>query len=351
MANVQAQFEAFHGEIKLRRFSENQILREKRDIIREKLRERLPGVFRAHGEVSPAFCFRDQGSYEIGTGTKPLDEDYDIDQGIYFLVSTSDYPDPVVLKERVFEALDGHTHDVRIRRPCVTVFYSLNNEAIYHVDLAVYSDGSMNADDKDRLAKGRQNSDEEYRVWEVSDPQGLADAIFARFEGNDRKQFRRVVRYLKRWKDENFPGEGHAAPLGISLTVAVYEHLQPSYSDKVAGLADDGAALRALLDAVTDGFTWAWDNDERKLVRRLAIQLPVEPWNDLFEQMTVKQMEALEDKLKGLRDALAAAAEEVDPVEACKVLRSVFGESFPVPKAEETAKRHAPAIVSSSSSA
>ena len=351
MANVQPQFEAFHDGIKLRRFKENQILRDKRDIIRGQLNERLPTVFEAHGESCPIFSFRDQGSYEIGTGIKPLDEDYDIDQGIYFLVATLEYPDPVVPKERVFEALYGHTHDVRIRRPCVTVFYSLDDEPIYHVDLAVYSDGSVNADGKDHLAKGRQNSDKKYRAWEVSDPQGLADAIFARFEGNDRKQFRRVVRYLKRWKDENFSSQGNAAPLGIGLTVASYEHLQPSYTDRLAGLPDDRAALRALVDAVINRFTFVWDNDEQKVVRRLAIYLPVEPWNDLFEQMTSEQMKALEDKLMALRNALDTAVEEVDPVEACKVLRSVLGESFPVPKAEETAKRHAPAIVSSSSSA
>jgi len=37
----------------------------------------------------------------------PKDCDYDIDQGLYFKVSTDEYPDPVVLKLRVFEALEG----------------------------------------------------------------------------------------------------------------------------------------------------------------------------------------------------------------------------------------------------
>ena len=48
MANIQSQFEKFNNIIRLRRFDENEILREKRDIIRKKLKERLPQVFAAH---------------------------------------------------------------------------------------------------------------------------------------------------------------------------------------------------------------------------------------------------------------------------------------------------------------
>lgn len=351
MAKVQAQFDSFHDTIKLQEYGENEILREKRDIIRNKLRSRLPAVFEDHEEECPPFDFHDQGSYEMGTGTKPLNGDYDIDQGLYFEVATSAYSDPVVLKQRVFEALDGHTKDVRIRRSCVTVFYQRDGEPIYHVDIAIYADRASNSDGKDRLAKGKENSERGYRVWEVSDPQGLTDTIFARFEGFDRAQFRRVVRCLKRWRDENFPSDGNAAPLGVGLTVAAYDDLQPTYVDKLTGKPDDLEALRKLVVSILGRFTWEWDDAQQKLVRRLMITLPVEPWSDLFAQMTGKQMESMEAELQELQVALDAASAAVDPVEACETLREVFGSDFPVPPKQETAKRHAPAIVSSSSSA
>lgn len=350
--SLQKQFEAFLEAIKLSRFEENQILREKRDIIKEKLESRLPEVFKKYGEVCPAFSFRDQGSYEMGTGTKPLDGDYDIDQGLYFLVSTADYPDPVVLKKRVHEALDGHTQEVRIRQSCVTVFYQQADEPIYHVDIAVYSDGQMNADGSDRLAKGKMYSTGEYRFWEVSDPQGLSDTLLMYFEeGTDRDQFRRIVRYLKRWKDVNFSCDGNAAPRGIALTILAYDHLQPSYTDDFDHDADDLEALRILVRAALSRFNYVWDDAEQKSVRRLAATLPVKPWNDLFERMTNCQMQDFEHWLKDLLEALDAAAVEVDPVEACQSLQGVFGMDFPVPLKEETAKRLAPAIISSSSSA
>ena len=351
MAYVQTQFEQFNQAIRLGRFDENQTLREKRDIIRDLLKEKLPGVFEKHGEVCPQFYFCDQGSYDMDMGTKPLDSDYDIDQGQYFLVGIDTYPDPVVLKERVYEALVGHTTDVRIRRSCVTVFYQRQNEPIYHVDVAVYSDGSQNSDGKARLAKGKQNSAVAYRFWEVSDPQGLAESMWARFQANDRAQFRRIVRYFKRWKAINFPPDGNAAPLGIGLTVATYDHLQPTYRDVLAAKPDDLGALRPLVCALLNRFSTIWDQATQQWIRRLSITLPVEPWNDLFARMTNLQMRAFEERLTTLLVTLDTAAEAIDPIDACTKLQKVFGDDFPIPTQEATAQRHARAIVSSSHSA
>ncbi|MFV2044576.1 MAG: hypothetical protein ACC700_15250, partial [Anaerolineales bacterium] len=165
-------------------------------------------------------------------------------QGIYFRASADTWPDPVTPKLMVHEALDGHTKEVLIRRSCVTVFYQREGEPIYHVDLAIFSDGAENGDGKHRLAKGKQNSAQELRIWEASDPQALTDKIIDRFEGNDRDQFRRIVRYLKRWKDVNFPSDGNAAPLGIGLTILAYDELEPRYADVVSGAPDDLEAMR-----------------------------------------------------------------------------------------------------------
>ncbi|HEX2093381.1 MAG TPA: hypothetical protein VHG28_13330 [Longimicrobiaceae bacterium] len=353
MANVQKQFSDFNDKIRLRRFDENQILREKRDAVRDRLDEKLPGVFKEHEEECPGYYYRNQGSYELDTGVVPLDGDFDIDQGIYFAVSTSDYPDPVVLKERVHEALDGHTKDVRIRRPCVTVQYQRGGEPVYHVDMAVYSDGAENTDGKSRLAVGRENSAEEYRKWEVSSPQALIDTIIGRFTTeSDRKQFRRIVRYLKRWKDQNFSPDGNAAPLGIGLTVATYDDLRPEYSDPTAGTPDDLLAMRNLVRAILGRFTTGYDAEQGKVRRPLKVLLPVEPWNDLFEQMTDTQMTRFEEKLEQFRDALDAADRAVDPHDAAKELQKVLGDDFPVPEKKDTATQHATsAFVTSSNSA
>ena len=115
MADAQKQFEAFHDAIKLKRFDENQILREKRDIVLNKMKTRLKALFEEKGEPVPTFQVFDQGSYKMGTGNIPLDGDYDIDVGVSFNVSKDDYPNPVVVKEWVYDALSGHTKKVEMR--------------------------------------------------------------------------------------------------------------------------------------------------------------------------------------------------------------------------------------------
>jgi hypothetical protein len=351
MATVQKQFFEFHGAIKLKRFEDEQTLRDKRDIIRRKVNQNLPAVFERHGEDEPEWSWRDQGSYEMGTGTKPLSGDFDIDQGLYFAVSKGSY-DPVTLKKRVHEALDGHTDDVEVRRPCVTVWYHRAGERVYHVDIAVYSSASENGDGRDYLAVGRIGSSEEKRGWEVSDPEGLSDEIFGRFEGDDRSQYRRVVRYLKRWRDHNFSSDGNAAPPGIGLTVAAYHWLENVYVDPFANgttKPDDLKALLRLVEEMLDRFTLTYHDGA--FARRLAVELPTEPYSDLFARMTSVQMEAFEAKLGKLRDALAYADDEADPVAACERLRRVFGDDFPVPEKQETARKTSAAIASSSSAA
>lgn len=351
MANVQKQLEGFHDAIKLKRFEDEQTLRGKRDIIRNKINNNLPAVFERHDEEDPEWSWRDQGSYEMGTGTKPLAGDFDIDQGLYFAAPKGSY-DPVTLKKRVHEALDGHTDDVEVRRPCVTVWYHSAGERVYHVDIAVYSSSDENWDGKDYLALGRIGSSDANKGWEVSDPEGLSDEIFDRFEGDDRAQFRRAVRYLKRWRDHNFSSDGNVAPPGIGLTVAAYHWLENVYVDPFANgktKPDDLKALLCLVDKMLGRFALAYHDGA--FARRLTVKLPTEPYSDLFARMTNAQMGTFEAKLGKLRDALAYAEDEVDPVPACERLKGMFGDDFPVPEKQETARKTSIAIASSSSAA
>lgn len=351
MANVQPYFESFDREIRLGRFDENDTLREKRDIIRDRVDDVLADVFEDWGEDVPEWHWRNQGSYELGTGIKPLPGDQiDIDQGLYFDIDHEDW-DPVVLKERVHEVLDGHTKKVRVRRPCVTVWYHQRGEEVFHVDIAVYAMGSSWS--ASRIAMGKRHSSDENRAWDVSDPQGLVNAIYARFSsGPDRDQFRRVVRALKRWKDVNFRSSGNEAPLGVALTVCAYYGLQVRFRDPFAKAEpDDRAALLGLVNWVLGQITSVWDRDAERYTRQIRVDLPVQPYNDLFDRMTYRQTERMEEKLQALRDALVEADREVKPERACEILSDVFGDDFPVPDVQDTARVTRSAYSRSGSSA
>lgn len=351
VANVQSQFNRFHDEIRLD-FDDSAPLREKRDILKAKLDERLSAMSSEWGEDPPEYKTFDQGSYALGTGVRPVEGGYDIDVGVHFDVRKGDFDDPVEVKRWVFDALNGHTQRVEMRTPCVTVFYQQDGEEAYHVDLAVYASSGSFFDDRLYLARGRQGSKQENRVWEESNPRGLIKRVRDAFEGDERKQFRRVIRYLKRWKDLKFDSAGNAAPTGIAITVAGLHWFRPVvdhawFSGQTT--PDDLLALRRFVEAMIShfkrDFPWMVEQPER-----LKVELPTAPHSDLLADMTDPQMLAFKQKLEGLRDALTRARDATDPVEACEILQQQFGDEFPVPERSETAQRRSRAIVSSSSS-
>lgn len=352
MAEVQRYFEQFNSEIRLKQYEENKILREKRDVVLKKLKERMKELFKEKDESVPKYSSFDQGSYKLGTGIKPLNGDFDIDVGLRFEVSIDDYLDPTIVKSWVYDSLDGHTKRVEMRRPCVTVFYQSGDEPMYHVDLAIYSDKEANSDNKIYLAKGKLSSLPENKYWEEADPEGLEITLKNRFTGADWEQFKRCIRYLKRWKDLKFPSDGNAAPVGIGITVAAFYwfDVEKTCIDSFSGKYkyDDLRAMINFLEKMHGNFRFVYKDDD--YVERLEIVLPVTPKNDVFDKLTNKQMGYFKDHLKELIKVLKEAHSEVDPVKACEELQKIFGDDFPVPEKDETGQARGAAIITSSQS-
>ncbi|MBQ0746512.1 MAG: nucleotidyltransferase [Marinobacter sp.] len=337
MAQLQRYFFSFHEVIKLDNFDENETLRSKRDILLRNLKDNLPT---GGPRVVRSF---NQGSYAMGTGTKPLDGNYDIDVGAVFDVEP-DQANSVSLKKVVRDALTHSNRTVEIRRPCVTVNYLKGSVVDYHVDLAIYAQAE--GDDL-RLAKGKEGSSSENCVWEMSDPEGLCREIAnCQEKGKDRAQFRRVIRYLKRWRDYRF---SHKGIFSIALTVSAYHWFTP-YKDILTEEYNDAGALHRLVEIILSKWRPVVHNGE--LVHRLQVPLPVEPRGDLLKNLTAPQMDDLQIRLVELRDALKDAIAEPEDAEACKILAKKFGGDFPVPSAEkQNAAKVKSSVVGTGSSA
>jgi len=334
MPAVQKQFDDFHANIKLDEDDEKANLREKRDTLLKALTANLP-------KDVPAFETFHQGSYSMHTGVVPLDGNYDIDVGIVFDCKRDKYPDPVELKKKVRDALNSNVRTVLIRRPCVTVNYMLNGEPQYHVDLALYAkrdDGMLD------LAKGKEHSEAAHRVWELSDPKQLTELIRSRFKDEDVAQYRRCIRYSKRWRDVQFNG---GAPLSIALTVAAYRWFRPYKT--TMGTYIDLHAMRDWVDAMLNNFELRITDGS--LYPRLRVELPVAPNVDLMAWMTKAQMGYFKGTLESLRAALTETYAQALPEDACKILVKQFGDDFPVPAKSETAKAVGAPFVHTGSSA
>lgn len=325
MPTLQTAFKEFHDAIKLSDMDENATLRKKRDILLDKLKNKIL-------DDAASYTYFNQGSYTMHTGVSPDDGDYDIDVGLRFHIDKDDYPDPTVVKKWVRDALEGHTKSVEIRKPCVTVKYQRDSEAIYHVDFAIYA--ASNKDGKLYLARGKEYADAENKFWEESDPLELIRLVRERFADSDEAaQFRRVIRYLKKWKSGKFNSSGHAAPTGIALTMLAYNYFSPNYTVDVfnndAHTYNDFAALQELVKSINQKFTIEFD-DNYNFCYNIHVYMPTPPYNDLFEKMTLKQKTAFHDKLVEMEETLNKVAGKETLSEQCELLQELFGSDFPI---------------------
>lgn len=344
MALCNTQFKEFHDNIRLS--EENKILKEKRDIIIDVIKKNLPN------ESSKSFTIFNQGSYAMKTGIKPLKKDYDIDVGLYFEMSKEDV-NPVDVKQWIMNAVEGHTNNVKMKKPCITVTYVDG----YHVDITVYA--AENSDGKVYLAKGKSTSEKENKYWEESDPKKLIKEIREHLsDEDDRKQFRRIIRYLKRWKDQKFLQDNNAKPTGIALTSCAYMWFEAKKEEDLFSKERTYNDLEALISLVQKIITEFYNKPTRDeygkhiTTERLKIELPVEPYPDLLDKMSDKQMEDFKCKLEVLLEKLEEAKEKFDLRDAAIILQSQFGKDFPVPPKPDKGKRATrQAVIPSSESA
>ena len=324
--SIQSELIKFNDKIRVD-FDKKVELREKREVLLRKLRK---------SDKIPSFKAFNQGSYALYTGVTPESgKEYDIDVALRFSKNKSDY-DPIELKNKVREVLQSHTeYGAEIKTPCVTVTYKKDGEASYHVDLVVY----LYEDKEDEnsqlyIAKGKCKDSQS---WEKADPEGLVKYINEGIEeGAEREQYRRVVRYLKKWKNRRFSNTGHASPASIGLTLMALETF-------IYCIDDDLNALLTVVSEIENKFIINSFSDSGKPLYRIKLPLPdcldFESDNDVFIKMSDAQMTDFKDKISKLKTDLTDERDEVDEQEQYKKLNKIFGDDFEVPKSEVSAKK------------
>lgn len=290
-------FNTYHDNIKLSD-AKKSTLRSNKDALRNKIKK----AFTDNGRT-PVPKFFIQGSFSMFTTINPLTQQYDIDDGLYLQhIDTSkpisEWPAPSTVHKLVLDAVNGHTTTPpKDKSQCVRVIYA-NEEK--HVDLPIYAEKN-----------GTYYLAVKNIGWIQSDPKEIKD-WFNKATTEKGEQLRRIVRFLKGWKDfrEN---ENSSVTLygGFQLTVLAEKYFVADDSDEVS-------------------FFKTVENIYVNLANyRYSLPHPVNG-ADITVHYTDSRKAKFQDEFSGLYEKTKAAYNEEDCVEKSKKWQKVFGDRFPI---------------------
>lgn len=278
---------------------------------RDAIKRKIVNHFKTKRYETPEF--KGQGSFTMGTSIRPIEGFYDLDLGIYLQglgTDSSRWPKIETIQNLVFHAVEGHT-SIRPekRSACVRVIYKSpyvdKNEISYHIDLPIYAieHSFWNGT---RTMIGLRGD----RQWsQASDPQEFTNWFFSRCKENknDPEQLKRLVKYLKAWK-ENQPAKPDM-PSGMILTVLAAKNYKPDKRDDVAFI-ETVQTFYNLLE-------WSF-----------SIKKPTTPKNNLADSMTDIEAKNFMERANKLLKMGKEALESNGPKYTLGRWRQVFGERF-----------------------
>lgn len=323
MASLQRFFNDFLSNIRLEyQSAEYKAVKEKDESISPKIKKALENE--GYKIITPLKL----GSLAVGTAIKPLSGDYDLDKGFLLGRDSTDDDNPLKPKLIIEAVLKNHGFtNQKIKMPCVTADYASIN---MHIDYTVFRNN--NWVDYHQLAVGKKHSTDP--KWDDNDPIGLIDwinsdknhqAFWSTLDKDEVKQYKRLVRYLKRWRDVKFCEADAEKVFSIALTVMAKECFKPSISDD-----GDMNDLKALTDTIekmlSNGYFIPYSEGKHKI----QVDLPVIPNRDIYDQKGSSIGTTFKARLETMRDKLIEAAETENLEKQTKILNKLFGDDFPV---------------------
>jgi len=306
MCNCHRLFTEFNKAISL-----NARERRKLELSRDAIKRKIASHFKTKGYDAPEFI--GQGSFTMGTSIRPLKGYYDLDMGVCLHglgTDSDDWPKTETIHNLIYNAVAGHTSIKPVRKlACIRVVYKSpymdQGEISYHIDLPVYAieDSFWNGQ---RMVIGFRGD----KQWsESSDLEAFAKWFLTRCQTNlrDRDQLKRIVKYLKAWK-ENQPTYPKL-PSGMILTVLAAKNFKPDTRDDVA-----------LIKTVEEfNYLLGW---------MFSIKKPTVPESNLAEFMTDPEIDNFMSRLEKFAKIGRAALESKGQKQSAKYWQQLFGSRF-----------------------
>jgi len=299
----------FNSKIKLNN-SKIEKLKKNRKALREKIRT----YFKEKDWDTPKFY--SQGSFPLNTNLNPIKkttsdgdvkEEYDLDDGIYFISPISERKNPTTYHNRIKEAVDGHTDEILDKTTCVRVVYSDG----HHIDLPSY--WLENDGDVPQLAHKSKGFIE-------SDPKAFKNWVENKISNsNNGDQLRRIIRYFKAWKNyRETKNTNLKLPSGFILTILSCKNYSHNERDDIA-FKNTATAI------------------ENSLKLSFNCYRPTAPVND--ELLVDYSKDTILKEFENLTNYANEAVNSISLNKASEFWCKVFGDRFPLEKEDEKTTR------------
>lgn len=321
MANTHDLFQHYNKAIKLTEEKRN-VLISVRDSLRKRMKTNylfIPKEQRADLELD----FQSQGSFVMDTIIKPLNDDFDLDDGVYFHdgISEKQRPTPQVFHNWVIKAVDkdNEYEDVEDRHACVRVKYKQG----FHIDIPIYYADNYECPDLGDTKKGWILSNPvEFIAWfEEKAQSGFQKAFmyeslkyaepYQKWLTDIRKkdsQLRRIVRYMKAWADM----KRDEMPCGIIMTILVANNFAIYERDDIA-FRDTLVSIKSYLN-----------------LNGIKCPRPTSPVGEnLLASTTEPHKQYFMNALNALIQSANSAIDAANEKDACKEWQKHFGGRFP----------------------
>lgn len=304
MATLHKEFIKFNKNIKL-------TPTRKEDLVgsRNAIKDKIKKYFREEKSRELQPKFHAQGSFEMNTTVNPIPEydnegnkllKYDLDYGVYFFEKENQNNRKSIdtWHSWVYNAVENHTNTrPQQKTTCVRVYFSDG----HHIDLPIYY----------KKGNGKPELAHRKKSWLISNP-----VEFTEWFNNEAKkdqQLRRIVRYLKAWKNYRQIKNTHLKlPSGFALTILATNNFTPNRSDDVAFMN----TVKAIRD---------------KLNRRFECLRPTTPKGEnVFGDYSTSRENDFMNTLNALLNNCLKAHSESNFRKASEYMRKEFGDRFPL---------------------
>lgn len=308
MADNHEQFIEFNKTIKLSETKKTELEKN-----RDELRKKIKKYFKEEKSDETSPKFNEQGSFQMGTTVNPIYYEetddkgntkklypYDLDDGVYFIDKIENRKGVETYHKWINDAVKDHTSKGTIKKnTCVRVLYADG----HHIDLPIYF--KEIEENKNKTIPELAHKSERFIK---SDPK----EFYEWFNDKANPQLRRIVRYLKAWKDKQDNTYSTRMPSGLVLTILATN----SYLDDNLENDRDDTCLKGIINSIKNILDLKFE----------CFRPTIKKNEDLLSKYNENHFK---DRLSKFLDSANEAINHSDKKEACKKWQKHLGDRFP----------------------